>query len=74
MSAAEIMEELSKLSPDELTMVHERVLELEESYVIEPSPEFRAAIQEGLRSLRSEPTVTIEEVRGKLAVWSGRSA
>ena len=73
MSTAEILEGLSKLSPAELNLVHERILELEESHVIDPSAEFSAAIEEGLHSLRTEPTVSLEEARQKIAVWSGRS-
>lgn len=74
MSTAEILEGLSKLSPVELNLVHERILELEESYVIEPSAEFSEAIEEGLHSMRTEPAASLEEVRQKIAVWSGRSA
>jgi hypothetical protein len=73
-SATEILEGLSKLSPIELNMVHERILELEESHVIEPSAEFDAAIEEGLQSLKTEPQVSLDEARKRIAVWSGRSA
>jgi hypothetical protein len=74
MSAAEIIEELPRLSPDELMLVHERILELEDSYVIDPSPEFDAAIEEGLQSIKSEPALTLEEARSQLAVWRAQSA
>ena len=70
----EILEGLSKLSPAELSLVHERILELEESCVIDPSAEFSAAIEEGLHSLKTEPAVSLEEARRKVALWSGRSA
>jgi hypothetical protein len=73
-STAEILEGLSKLSPVELELVHERILELEESCVIEPSAEFSAAIEEGMKSLRTEPSVSLEDARRKIAVWSGQSA
>jgi hypothetical protein len=56
-SVTEILEELSKLSPVELNLVHERILELQESHIIDPSPEFSAAIEEGLRSLKTEGTI-----------------
>ena len=62
MSAAEILEELSKLSPAELNLVHGRILELEESHVIDPSPEFSAAIEEGMQSFRTEETGSFQEV------------
>jgi hypothetical protein len=67
MGAAEILDGLSKLSPAELALVQQRLLELEGSYVIDPSAEFSAAIDEGLRSLRTEPTLTVEEVRREIA-------
>jgi hypothetical protein len=73
-SAAEILQELSNLSPAELNLVHERILELEESHVIDPSPEFSAAIEEGMQSLRMEGAVSLEEARKRVTVWSGRSA
>ena len=73
MSTAEILEGLSKLSPVELSLVHERVLELEESHVIEPSADFSAAIAEGLRSSETERTFTVEEVRQEIAGWTGKS-
>jgi hypothetical protein len=74
MSAAEILEGLSKLNPVELNLVHERILELEESQMIDPSAEFSAAIEEGMHSLRTEPSVSLDEVRQKIGLWSGRSA
>lgn len=74
MSATEILEGLSKLSPVELTLVHERILELEESHAIEPGAEFSAAIEEGLQSMRTEPGIGLEEAREKVQGWIGRSA
>ena len=67
MSAAEILEELPKLSPDELTLVHEKILELEEACITEPSPEFSNAIEEGLLSMREEPCADLDEVRAKIS-------
>jgi len=72
-STADILEKLGKLSPVELTLVHQRILEIEESHEIEASAEFDAAIEEGFESLRTEPTVSLEEVRRNIAIWSGRS-
>ena len=72
MSATEILEELSKLTPAELQLIHQRVLELEAAQEIEPSGELKTAIAEGLRSLETEPMVSLEEVRQKVAQWAGR--
>ena len=73
MNTAEIIDGLSKLNPAELSLVHQRVLELEESYVIEPGAEFSAAIEEGIQSLATEPTFTVQEVRQEIAQWTGKS-
>jgi hypothetical protein len=74
MSATEILEELPKLSPAELQIVHQRILKLEEEQEIEPSAELNAAIGEGMRSLETEPTVSLAEARQKVARWAGRSS
>lgn len=74
MSAAEILDELQKLTPAELQLVQERILELEERQEVEETPELLAAIDEGLRSLESEATYTAEEVRAKIAQWTSRSS
>jgi hypothetical protein len=74
MSAAEILEQLPKLSPVELQIVHQRILELEEAQEIEPGAELSTAIAEGLRSLQTEPTVSLEEARQKVTQWAGRSS
>ena len=74
MSKTEILEELPKLSPTELQRIHERVLELEEAYQLEPSAELNTAIGEGVRSLETEPTVSLEEARQKVARWAGMSS
>jgi len=74
MSTSEILAELPRLSLAELQMVQERILDLNESQAIEPSAEFSAAIDAGLRSLASEPVVSPQEVRQKIAQWAGLSS
>ena len=74
MSAIEILDELPKLTPTELQRIHERILEIEEAQEIEETPELLAAIDEGLRSLESEPTHTLDEVRAKIAQWTSKSS
>jgi hypothetical protein len=74
MSATEILAELPRLSPAELQIVHQRIMELEERHELEPSAELNVAIAEGLRSLETEPTVSLEDARHKVAQWAGRSS
>jgi hypothetical protein len=64
MSVDEILAELETLSPDELKVVQEKVNLLHEDF--EETPEILAAIDEGLRSLREEPTITLEELRKEM--------
>jgi hypothetical protein len=73
MSASEILIELPRLTPAELELIQERILELEEARIIEPSPGLNAAIAAGLSSLENEPTVTLDEARPKVRQWAGRS-
>ena len=40
------------------------------SFLIEETPEMLAAIDEGIRSLETEPTVPIEDVRRKIKGWA----
>ena len=72
MSLTEILDALPKLSFDELQLVDQRILELQEPYEIVPSPEFSAAIEEGIRSSETEPLAAVETVRAKLAEWVRR--
>jgi hypothetical protein len=73
MSAAEILDELPKLTPVELQCIQKRILELEEAQEIEETPELLAAVDEGVRSLENEPTYTPDEVRARIAQWTSRS-
>jgi hypothetical protein len=68
MSVDEILAELETLSPDELKVVQEKVNLLHEDF--EETPEMLAAIDEGLRSLREEPTITLEELRKEMRTWT----
>lgn len=40
--------------------------------LIEETPAMLAALDEGIRSLETEPTVSIEDVRGKIKGWAAR--
>ncbi len=74
MSAAEIIEELPKLTPEDRLKIYRQIVEMEHLDVIEPSPEFHAAIAQGLHSLETEPVVPLDEVRDKISQWAGRSS
>jgi hypothetical protein len=68
MSVNEILAELDHLSPDELKIIREKLDLINED--IEITPEMLAAIEEGRRSLREEPTFTIEEIRQEISTWT----
>ncbi len=74
MSATEILEELPRLSSEERLKIYQHIARLERLDEIEPSPEFNAVIEEGLRSLETEPVVPLADVRGKIASWAGLSS
>jgi len=74
MSASEILAELPKLSTEERLTIYRQIARMEHLDEIEPGPEFRAAIEEGLRSLETEPVVSLDEVKAKISQWAGRSS
>ena len=59
---------MDKLSPDELKIIQEKLDLFRENF--EETPEMLAAIDEGLRSLREEPTITLEELRKEMRTWT----
>jgi hypothetical protein len=67
MSVNEILAEIDKLSPVDLQVIQEKLDLLHET---EETPEMLAAIDEGLRSLREEGTITIEELRREMRTWT----
>jgi hypothetical protein len=69
MSVNEILQELPKLSPEDRHLIRQ---ELDEHFIddFEETPEMLAAVDEGLRSLREEPTFTIEEIRKEMLTWN----
>ena len=74
MSAAEILEELSKLTHEERLRIYRRIARMERLDEIEATPEMNEAIEQGLHSLETEPVVPLEEVRGKISQWAGLSS
>jgi hypothetical protein len=69
MSVTEIIQELPKLSPEDRHVLRQ---ELDERYLtdFEETPEMLAAIDEGLRSLKEEPTMTLDELRAEMRTWT----
>jgi len=72
MSAADIIKELPKLTPEERLSIYRQIAALEHLDEIDAGPEFHAAIEQGLRSLETEPVVPLDEVRAKISQWAGR--
>ena len=60
---AEIQEAIQQLPPAERAELRHWLLE-------EETPEMLAAIDVGLRSLATEPTISADEMRGKLKAWT----
>jgi predicted transcriptional regulator len=76
MSFTEIVEELRKLSPEELEAVQRTLDEVRQGrgQEIEETPEMRAAIDEGIRSAKEEPLIPIEEVIAEIKTWNTKSS
>lgn len=65
-TVAEIETAIEKLSPAEQRELADRL----NARLVEETPEMLAAIDVGIRSLETEPTVPIEEVRRKIKGWA----
>ncbi len=59
----EIQEAIQQLPPAERAELRHWLLE-------EETPKMLAAIDAGLRSLATEPTISADEMRGKLKAWT----
>ena len=72
MSVSEILQEMEKLSPEDRNVLRQ---ELDEKYIDDfaETPEMLAAIEEGLRSSREEPSCTIEDLREDMKKWPSHS-
>ena len=62
----EIEAAIEKLSSEEQSQIAEWL----NSRLMVETPAMLAALDEGVRSLENEPTVTIEEIRGKVDSWA----
>jgi hypothetical protein len=76
MSFTEIVEELRKLSPEELEAVQRTLDEVRQAHgqEIEETPELLAAIDEGEQSFREGPNITLEELREEMLSWKKRDS
>jgi hypothetical protein len=65
-TVAEIEAALEKLSPAQ----QREIADWLESRLMPETPAMLAALDEGIRSLETEPTVPLEEVRRKIKAWA----
>jgi hypothetical protein len=70
MSLAEIIEELSKLTPEERRTIYQQIERLDGEPNFEPTPEMLAAIEEGTRSAQTERMYTAEEIKDRVHRWA----
>lgn len=73
MSVNEIMQELEKLSPDELSAIQEKLNLMRSADDDEETPEMLAAIDEGLRSSAEGKNIPIEVVMEEMKTWKFKS-
>lgn len=74
MSLSEIIEEMDQMSPDELKIIQDKLNELYSEDSTSETPEMLAAIDEGLRSLRDEGTIPLEDVIAEIKTWNTKSS
>lgn len=72
MSLTELIQKIHELSPEEQEIVRRELDGLHEQD-FEETPEMLAAIDEGLRSLREEGSIPIEEVERRMKSWTFKS-
>ena len=75
MSVEQILEELTKLAPEERRRVFELLAQLESKHAHLPTSEESAAIDEAIRSLEAGKGIPASEVRQRFAArWIRKSA
>ena len=65
-TVTEIEAAIEKLPPEE----QREIADWLNSRLIEETPEMLAALDEGIRSLETEPKVTLEDARRKIKGWT----
>jgi hypothetical protein len=66
-TVSEVEAALEKFTPEQLRQVADW---LNARLVAQETPEMLAAIDEGLRSLETEPTLSAEDVRQNIRAWA----
>jgi hypothetical protein len=65
-TVTEIEAAIEKLTPEQMREVADWL----DARLVEETPGLLAALDEGIRSLETEPTIPIEEVRRKIQTWA----
>jgi hypothetical protein len=74
MSLDDIIEELPKLTPEERRQIYLQIERLDGEPEFEATPEMLAAIEEGTRSVQTEPTYSLEEARQRVREWASTAS
>ena len=69
----EIIEKLPTLSRKERQLIYRRIVELDGEPEFIASDEMLAAIDEGIHSLKTEPTVSFDDACKAVEAWSTKS-
>jgi hypothetical protein len=69
MSLTEIIEELPRLDDNERLTILRRLVALDAGREIDETPDMLAGIDAGIASMETDPGVTLEEARQRLAGW-----
>ena len=69
LNASDVIEQLAILPPEEVAKVRLWLLEHEED-----TPAMLAFIDEGLKSLQTEPTISLDDAQKKIRAWATRSS
>jgi hypothetical protein len=73
MSFDQLIEEIEKLTPEEREIVQLKLDAFRPPQASDESPEFLAAVEEGIRSADEGPMIPIEEMMEKVKSWNIKS-
>ena len=74
MSFTELLQELHKLSPEELEKLQYTLDEMRSGDGVQETPELLAAVDEGIRSAEEEPLIPLEDVIEEIKSWNIKSS
>jgi nucleoside-diphosphate-sugar epimerase len=74
MSLNDIIEELPKLTPEERRQIYLQIERLDGEAEFEATPAMLLAIEEGTRSVQTEPTYSLEEARQRVRRWASTAS